>query len=311
MQEMKKKMLSTVLVALMTVGIFMAVPMSVTRNAEAAGAVATVAIPGSYDVDVQPGAPGVVVMPGEVSVDHLMEGVQTIVSLRASSSIGSAVTISPSTLIFSRGTSSTQSITITVKVQTGTSQTATDVIMVDGTITEGTPATSPVNPGSAQIIVRQYYRITVSSESPYIETSPGKQVFFNMRLENNGNGEDTFFIYVKDDIHEALTKEGWTVQIGNPKPVVEEKEHRVVAITATTPQKTTVWKNEITRLVVSVESENARSLGFAVVEEYTLYVRQRGFHVPGFDPSFAIIALAFVGAAFMRKKNMENCQEEE
>ncbi|MCK4717501.1 MAG: hypothetical protein KAT70_02435, partial [Thermoplasmata archaeon] len=69
----------------------------------------------------------------------------------------------------------------------------------------------------------------------------------------------------------------------------------------------TIWKNEVQMITIMVSSENS---GGGVKEEYSFYVRQHGMHIPGFDPTFAIISLALVGAVIMRKRTQGSDDEE-
>jgi len=297
MPEIGKRLLSAVILTAIITCLFAAI----AEPADAVGLAVTVSlIGGPFEADVQPGASGLVVIPGEVTVSSIGPGVLTVVQLQANALLGSA-TVSPNTLVFSGG--GKQSITVTVKENFGTSSTTPDMVTISGTAQEAVGAPTAVAPATAIINIRQYYRITVSTDTPYVETTPGKPVYFNLVLENNGNGEDTFFMTVEDEALKALSDEGWVVQIGNPKPVVMEKDKRIIQITAQTPQRTTIWKNEIVRIPIEVSSENARqAAGLNIVEQYPVYIRLRGFHIPGFDPTFAIISLALVGAFLMKKR---------
>ncbi len=251
--------------------------------------------PASQEADVSPGSSGVVIFSGTVEVQS---GERTVVNLQATAQIGTAV-VSPSSAVVPAGGGSFP-ISVSVREPPETSYTLTDKVTVGGTWQSGALA-GPVSETSAQVVIKQFFRMTISTQSPYVEVKPGSQVYFDILIENNGNGRDTFTVEIDPDNLKELTAKDWAVQVGTPKVTIDEKAKKHVTIIATTPQKTTPWKNSIDRIVVVVKSENAQNVGQNVKETYNLYVRQHGFHIPGFEPAFALLALAMV-AALMKKK---------
>ncbi|MCD6461976.1 MAG: hypothetical protein J7L61_04465 [Thermoplasmata archaeon] len=248
--------------------------------------------PSSQTVDVSPGSTGVVIFSGTVTVQS---GERTVVSLKATAQGGTA-TVSPSGLVFNAG-GGTATVSVSVKEPPETSYSFTDVVTLSGTWQSGGLA-GQVQESSATIVINQFYRITVSTQQPFQEVTPGKQVFFDLTLENNGNGKDVFALEVEADNLKALTDKGWVINLGTPKVPVEEKQKKHVTIVATTPMGTTLWKNEVDVIKIVVKSENSNGL---VKEIYPLYVRQHGMHIPGFEPTFAILALA-LGAVFVKRR---------
>jgi hypothetical protein len=130
-------------------------------------------------------------------------------------------------------------------------------------------------------------------DKPYRQVNPTEQLAFNMRIWNYGNGRDTFTLFIPR--LSTLAKDGWNIQLGTYTVEVEEKSQKVVQITINTPVKFNHWINEVTNIEIEVKSEQQEILeGTAFPKSYPLAVRQRGFSLPGFDPVFVIISLAFI-----------------
>ena len=92
-----------------------------------------------------------------------------------------------------------------------------------------------------------------------------------------------------------LADEGWTIQLSQDKFAVPEKQEKVLTVSVTTPMKWNIWKNEVKTIRIRVISAQAEGLGdTSDIADYSLYVRQRGFSTPGYEPALAIIALAII-----------------
>ena len=121
------------------------------------------------------------------------------------------------------------------------------------------------------------------------------------------NGADESDEDTPSDFEPIVVSNGSTVN-GNVDIYVidvESKDFKLVKITATTPQDWTVWSNEISTVEIKVSSENSERSGVIVNEQYTFYTRQKGFYIPGFDPTITILALAGLAAVGVKKKHEE------
>ncbi|MCK4717954.1 MAG: hypothetical protein KAT70_04715, partial [Thermoplasmata archaeon] len=233
-----KRLFATAFVTLMLTVFFV----GLAEPADAVADTGTITLSGGeINLDVQPGSSAAVAIPGTVEMVGM--SYQVTITLSASSLLGAAASVSPSAIVLPQG-ETMGSFTVMVKERIGTSYTSADVITVSGTWTSGKGTSGTLPATEQQIYIKQFYRITVSSEQPYVEVSPGDQVFFPMKIENMGNGQDTFVVKVEEENLKSLADAGWTVQIGTPKIVVEELQHKPTTITATTPMGSTIWKND-------------------------------------------------------------------
>ena len=244
---------------------------------------------------VAPGQEGIVTFTGEVTAQiPWSPSIQyCIVSMEASA--GGWVVSIPPPLIFSKQTR-TQSFAMTVQVPPETSHFTQGQLEVSGRWTYSPGRlTGTISTTSAIIVVDQYYQFSVGCEKPYVEVAPGNSLGFRVRLINEGNANDKLRMEITN--LKELSDEGWTVQLSQDKFQVPEKQERILTVSVTTPVQWHPWLNEVTVINLKTISSQAESLGKASdISNYSLYVRQRGVAIPGFEPTFAIIALALIGA---------------
>ena len=244
-------------------------------------------------VQVAPGQPGVLMFTGEIraQVPWSPRIQYLLVSLTYEAS--GWATSGTSVVIFTRA-DNTMPFTCTVKVPPMTSHQVVGTLNVIGRwnyqpgITGG-----PVNPVQAIIIVDQFYQFSVGCEKPYLQVSPGDSLGFRMRLINEGNSIDRLRMEITNLAE--LNQKGWTVQLSQDQFQVPEVQERVVTVSVTTPVKTIIWKNDVDMIRLRVVSSQAEQLGkVSYPSEYSLYIRQKGFQIPGFEPAIAIIALVLL-----------------
>ena len=250
---------------------------------------------------VAPGQEGIVTFTGKVDAQMTYEprGQQLLVYLTADAS-GWAVTTPPA-LIFTRGIT-TRDFAITVQVPPETSHMIQGTLTISGRwrVVPGIGGSS-VDPVTAIIYIAQYYQFSVGCEKPYQQVSPGSSLGFKLRLINEGNAADKLRV---DILNLAdLAEGGWTVQLSQDKFQVPEKQERVLTVSITTPVEWNAWKNDVTTIRLRVISSQAESTGaISDISEYSLYIRQRGVSIPGFEPTFAIMALAGLAAVIYQHR---------
>jgi hypothetical protein len=169
-----------------------------------------------------------------------------------------------------------------------------------------TPGTiqGTVIPDTAAILVDQYYLFSVGCDKSYVQVSPGDSIGYRLRLINEGNSQDKLKVDIKN--LPSLIKQKWTVVLSQDQFIVQEKQESPVTIGVSTPVKNIIWKNDVDMVSLRITSTQAESLSqVSIPSEYTLYIRQKGFQIPGFEPTFAIIAMVLISTlllGFARKR---------
>ncbi|MGA1821064.1 MAG: choice-of-anchor T family protein [Thermoplasmatota archaeon] len=248
---------------------------------------------------VAPGQDGIVSFSGTVTAQiPWSPSIQfCVVSLIAEA--GGWPVSTPPPLIFSKQVK-TSDFKLTVQVPPTTSHMTQGQLSVSARWSYSPGAIGgTVTPTSAIIVVEQYYQFSVACENPFLEIQPGSATGFQLKLINEGNAADKLRIEIlnQNDLSDAE----WTVQLSQNRFEVPEKSERQLTLTLTTPKKWHIWMNKITTINLKVVSSQAETLGQpSDVAEYSLYVRQRGVGIPGFEPTFAIMALALLGAVGYR-----------
>ena len=249
------------------------------------------------EAQVDPGKHGTVIFNGYVNCELVAGGAfqKVVVSLQATSDQSWPLTINPPQITFNPNTDADMPFSVTATVPSETSFYTSDTIRVSGRGVAYPGATQDViDEVTATIKVKQFYKFSLECSKAYQEVSPSERLVFNLKILNQGNAADTYFVIIKN--LEDLADKGWTVTLSTNIIEVEENDEKVVQIPVGTPIKFNLWINEIQNIVVEVKSDQEeRNTGFTIPREFPLTVRQRGFSTPGFDPLFTI--LAFVGIA--------------
>ena len=68
------------------------------------------------------------------------------------------------------------------------------------------------------------------------------------------------------------------------------------------PHDWTIWIDKVETIQLKVISTS--SPGESVSEEYPIFIRVRGIYIPGFEPAFAILGLAFMAVIIKRRQDM-------
>lgn len=253
---------------------------------------------------VAPGQDGVVTFTGEVTAQiPWAPNIQFLVVTLQADAGGWPVSVPPS-LTFSRSIS-VNNFALSVQVPVETSQKTQGQLSISGRwrYSPGTLG-GTVDPATAIIVIKQYYQFSVGCDKPYVRISPGSSLGFKLRLINEGNSADRLVVEVLN--LDRLASQGWTIQLSQDKFQVPEKQEKVLTVSVTTPVKWYLWKNGVDTLRLRITSAQAESLGdISDIADYSLYIRQRGFSIPGYEPVLAIMALTIMATmlfSFARRK---------
>jgi len=247
-------------------------------------------------VDVSPGAEGRITFSGRVTATNYNTATPLIVTLFVTSTIGIATLDKPQ-IVF-QGNHQEDNIMISVLVPVITTVRQAAQLSISGNWQQGA-TTGQVGGSQADFLVGQFQMVTVFSELPVIETGPGTQAVFSLRIENTGNYRDEFRIEVSN--REDLEEKGYIIP-NLPKTWIELSEPKVFTLPATLPHDWTIWTDHPETIWVKVTSISS---GEAIYEEYPLIIRVRGIYIPGFEPVFAIMCIAFLAVALKRRQKQK------
>jgi hypothetical protein len=264
-----------------------------------AGPLTTVQIimnaPATKEVDVSPGATGVVSFTGTVEVISYSDPLPLTVSLSASVP-GAAASLSPAGMVFQGSAEQERQFQLDVTVPLLTPFMPIK-FQISGTFNQG-GSTGQCTPGEGQIIVTQFQRLTIFSELPLIETGPGTTAVFSIRVENTGNFEDEVRFEITN--FDKMSDKGWTIPL-LPKTTIPRLEPKVFSLPVTLPHDWTIWTDKVETIQIRVISTS--SPGESVFEDYPVFVRVRGIYIPGFEPVLVLIGLAVMAAMIKRKRS--------
>ncbi len=295
MPEYSKWLRSTVILSVLLLSVFASL-ITVPEKSEGSQItmVHTSITPASQEVDVSPGSTGSVLFQGSCEAE-IYGPLPVVVNLQATVQGGGTAAVSPQSFTLSNQKTS-QSLSISVVVPILISRNTQIKVQISGTWKQGA-SMGDVGGSEAQIIVLQYYKFMVYSDNPYQQISPGDSVVFPLKIENLGNGQDTYVTTIENE--EELVSAGWTLT-PIPKLTVDEKQFKRITYTVQSPQKWTIWKNKVWMVKLQIISEDS---GNTVKESYPLFIRTKGFYIPGFEPAFSILALALLAAFIKRKRS--------
>jgi hypothetical protein len=249
----------------------------------------------NQDARVTESAPGIVTFTGQMSIDKLPVE-RCVVTLTSSTDIGWVSQVSPTTAVFTSTTP--QSFTCTVVVPQGTANSQYGNLVVNGRAVAGGLQSMAETKGI--ISVSPYFRLTLDSDVPYREISPGTQAFFTVKLTNAGNAVDSFELEISN--LKDLAAKKWTVVLSaNTIPKVQPGEYKPFRITAQSPRDWTLWKSEPSVIIIKATSQNAKDFQQVIALSFPIYAYEKGFYIPGFDPLFVIAAFG-IGLVALRRK---------
>ena len=237
------------------------------------------------EVDVSPGSDGKAVIKGVVTC-QTANPTPCIVSLSASSTVGSA-TIETPTIVFQGGGTQTVDIEVEVQVPILTNASESESCTVVGMWQQG-GTSGPVESDIAQVIVLPFYRLTIFSEQPVQEVGSGKSKKFEMRIENTGNCDDTYTLTIAN--LEELKDKGIKIDCINEISLQTYQLHRF-DIDVKTSSDTPTQRH---RILLKVTSQCSETDSDFIIEEDSLLI----IEVITFKISCVMIrALQFLGVA--------------
>lgn len=256
----------------------------------------------SATADVSPGKDGIVHLSGYVTctvpVSTNIQSVQ--VSLVPSCAWPAA--ISPSSVTFaSADMGKSKAFDVAVIAPPQESMKSSQVITIGGEwrTYPGMTGGSIQSVAQSTIKVLQFFKFSVACSKPFQEVSPGTAMTYSIKINNEGNGRDTFKLAVEK------IPVGWSVQLGQTSVDVEEKKSATVTLTVTPPQEWHAWKNKVTTIKLIVTSSVAQTASKINLQEpYYIFLRERGFSTPGFEPmvtASAMLLSVFLIALFRRR----------
>ena len=233
-----------------------------TANAGVGVTVTTDIIPDSQEVDVSPGSTGAVLFSGYCNGTSIMGGDITVSLMASVTPVGSAA-VSPSSFTLTSSHPS-QSLSISVVVPLYTPSNEEITVTITGTYGHWTGGGS-VESSQATITVLQYYRMTNYCETPYKNTTQGENVNYNLKIENLGNGNDTFALSISN--LDELESKNVTINFDSDFIDIPIKQNRTAILKVNTSKNTPVGLSIIELSVSSVGSDGL------VNEPYPLYLR--------------------------------------
>lgn len=253
---------------------------------------------------VAPGQDGVVTFTGYVTASiPWSPNIQYLQVTLTAEAGGWAVSVPPA-LTFNKATKQ-QDFQLAVQVPVETSQKTQGQLSISGRWRYSPGSLGgTIDPATAIIVVKQYYQFSVGCDKPYRQVGPGSSLGFQIRLINEGNAADQLRVEISN--LDKLANQGWTVQLSQDKFSVPEKQEKVLTVSVTTPVEWNVWKNKVDTIRLRIVSAQAERLGdISDIADYSLYIRQRGFSIPGYEPVLAIMALTIMAVmmvGFVKRK---------
>ena len=260
-------------------------------------------------IHVIPGMGGVVTFTGEIHADNLAEMNAQVVLITLQASVPDEPDWHVTDIPLLVATQSQSIISFSFSIRVPLSSITSGMNEIRKPIISGSWIFEPgfiegeVPQTECTVFIGQYYQYTVTSDTPYIQTSPGGEIDVVLEITNQGNGDDIIVVDVKNK--EFLAEEGW---------VVEQKERRFdlpfqgtikVPIRIIAPAGWDPWVNDITFVkfhIYSVQAENSQTLVDGERVFYSIYIGQSGVSVPGFEPLLLILALFIVTMMYMHRR---------
>ncbi|UCE74558.1 MAG: hypothetical protein JSV56_02335, partial [Methanomassiliicoccales archaeon] len=249
-------------------------------------------------VDVSPGSLGNVTLNG--SVNCTIKGTDQVeVYLLARSDIGSASVIPPKRVLSGLvGTNITVDYTVTTRVPLGyknNPQVSVFGYFVQNGLYYEIPSASQT------IGIKPFYKLEVNTPPPK-EIEPGADVFFSIQITNKGNDKDTFEFSLFGDPPPCEKQWAWNTL--TPKTLLPDESITII-FSAQAPRTWALWRNEVQPFNIRIRSQQSMEEGGNVRCDISLYVRQKGSYIPGFNPNFVIFGIIFV-AIVMGKKGYKH-----
>ncbi|MDI6707841.1 MAG: hypothetical protein QMD21_03420 [Candidatus Thermoplasmatota archaeon] len=147
------------------------------------------------------------------------------------------------------------------------------------------------------VAIKPYYKSAIICSKPYSELPPGKEHYFNIQITNLGNGIDVFTVGVTNQ--NEFEELGWFVDKSSSSVQLPSGATGSVSIKVVPLREWSLWKDNIMKLDLKVVSLISQE---EVYDTLSVFIRQRGTYIPGFESTLAIICLALVAVMLKRSK---------
>jgi hypothetical protein len=257
--------------------------------------------------DVRPGENGTVVFPGAVeALIPAGSDVQDLnVYLEGSVDVGWPLTLDPDVVQINPG--DVVPFVATVWVPPETSYYALANLTVSGTPADPYPGPSTyiVTKATGSIRIAQYYKFILTSENVSEEVKIGGEVSFELKIDNLGNGRDTFSVNIGN--YDELAEKEIKIRFSDSSFDTDEKSRRTIKVIVDIPRDTKCIGTH--KIIVEVHSEKGESQGEKYVNSmvYTLKVADDNIFLetiaaPGILPLIIIIVVIIIIAAYIKKR---------
>lgn len=293
-------------ILILTVSIFGILKVSEPAEGALEAHIGVHADPGQTELHAQvdPARGGIVTFTGYIIGEQPVDlGAQYAVVNLVAEIEGWEVTRIPS-LVLTRMTSQVPfSVSVIVPANTETSgMDVTKTMTISGTwayepgVQEGV-----VNPLDVFVYIDQFYEYRVRAKHPFIQTSPGGEFDIEIEVTNEGNGDDEISIDI--DRRGNMESHGWAFVFETTNWNVPYQKTVKIPVHIATPKKWDGWRNKITVIKFRITSDQAvQTNSLAESATYSIFIRQRGVSVPGFEPLIVIFAILFCSLFMYRKR---------
>jgi len=179
---------------------------------------------------------------------------------------------------------------------------ATKTMTITGSwVYEPNTRSGDVQPLDVFIYIDQYYEYMIKCDTPFIQTSPGGEFDIELEIINEGNGDDQISLVV--DRRDVMESNGWAFVFDTTQWDVPFQKSIKIPVHIATPKKWDGWRNNIIVVKFMMTSDQAVA-SHAVTEPaaYSIFIRQRGVSVPGFEPVLALFALIIVCTVLVHRR---------
>jgi hypothetical protein len=218
------------------------------------------------EINVEPGSVGVGTIKVNVTCENYNTLTPLIISLFASSEVGST-TIDKPQLTF-QGSQQSDEVMISIQVPVITTSASDGYSGTISGVWQQGGTQGSVNGDSFKIIVLPFYMCTIFSEEPVKELTQGDETTFSMRVENTGNCED---VYRLDILNSDQLKENKVIIDPIGKISLDEDGIQKFDVNVATSKETPVRVFSIHFRIVSECSEEEDEDPYSV--EYFLMLR--------------------------------------
>lgn len=296
-------------VMLLVLGMCLASLVKVPERADGVGGALVTVLPDTGNqalfAEVDPVRGGIVTLTGKVRIDQPVDLDAQYVTVQLYAEVGDwEVTRIPLITAARIPTIIPFSVSVVVPQNTRTSGLdVTEMMTITGSWSyEPGLLQGQVEPVDVLVYIRQFYQYRVRCSTPYIHTSPGGEFDLELEIVNEGNGKDEVTIEI--DRRDRMEDHGWTFVFDKAKYELPHGETIKVKFHVSTPKKWDAFRNNIVVLHFTVSSDQAiRSNAVSENAFYSVFVRQRGVAVPGFEVPLMLLALlAAVSFSYIRKR---------